>query len=53
MMYLNDFEKEFDEMKKQLMRNPLVKSDLSNVLISVEIKDGNEFLHCHLDEEIK
>lgn len=53
MMYLNDFEKELFNMKKHLLLNPMVKSDLSNVLVSVEIKDGNEYLHYHLEEEMK
>lgn len=52
-MYLNDFEKELFEFKKQLLANPNVKSDLSNVLVTVDINEGKEYLHYILEDELK
>ena len=52
MMYLTDFEKELFELKKQLLINPNVKNDFSNVLVSIDIVDGKEYLHYTLVEDL-
>lgn len=42
-VYLKDLENRLSDMKKELLLNPNVKTDLSNVLVEFDIKETDDW----------